>query len=254
MEGGRDPLAQAAELDDEACSHPEGSAAATELRRRAAGLRVEALGPRSYPVLVCDVCFRLTGWTSSDGACAADTRRRLERSDPNRLLLPDARPRPADEPVSALRRLKRGLGIASERDRVREWMLKVVPGETGPTAPEEGWEVEWPVKSEGPLPEGAGILVTFDVESFRFEDGAWRRVDVTRGGKPAALVPRDFPASLPIEALADAWKDFREEVAGHNARVWRAEQDRWEAGYRREVERRLAEDEERGTSGLLDDA
>ena len=124
-------------------------------------------------------------------------------------------------------------------------------GETGPVAPEEGWELEAPVKFERTAPEGAHLLVCFDARSLRFEYGAWRDIATTHGSKPRRLVPREFPASLPVEQLVEAWSDFKEEVAAHNRQVWQAEAERREAQRRADSERRAAEDEERGTSGLL---
>jgi hypothetical protein len=244
-------LDQAAALDVEAGEYREGGPKAEELLRRAAGLRVQALGPRPYPVLVCGACGRLTGWLSVDGLCAADVQRRREHAGGGFLSIADRSPHPATEPGGLLRRIERALGVSRRRDRMRAWLAQVEPGETGPIAPEEGWELEAPVKVERPAPEGAHLLVCFDVESLRFDSGAWREVASTRGGKPRRLVPREFPASVPVEQLVEAWSDFKDEVAAHNRSIWEAESERREARRRAEAERRAAEDEERGTSELL---
>lgn len=244
-------LAQAVALDDEAARLPYDSQRAHELRQQAAGLRVKALGPRPYPVLVCTVCSRLTGWVGAEGVCATDVRRRLESADPNRLGAPDWRVRPVPEAMPLLRRVKRGLGVGTSRDRRREWLAKVDPGTTGPVEPEEGWTIEWPVKVEVPAPEGPDLLVLFDVQSYRFEYGSWRECAVTPGGKPPHLIPREFAASLSIAALAEAWNDFRAEVLEHDERVWAAEHERREHAAQAERERAAAYETEHGTSELL---
>lgn len=244
-------LAKAAALDDDAAHLPAGDVHGHELRRRAAELRVEALGPRPYPVLVCSVCSRLTGWVGKDGACEVDVRRRRQSEDPDHLGAPDRRVRPADERLPLSRRIKRMLGVGSSHDRSREWLTKVDPGTTGPIEPEEGWSIEWPVKVEVQAPEGPHLLVVFDVQSYRFEYGAWRECATTPGGKPPGLVPREFSASLSMEALAEAWNDFVGEVARHNARVWAAEQDRRDGVAQDVRERATAYESEHGTSELL---
>jgi hypothetical protein len=221
------------------------------LRRQAADLRIEALGPRPYPVLVCSVCSRLTGWVGADGACAIDIHRRLEAADPNHLGAPDRRFRPPAGRIPLLHRVKRGLGLATARDRISAWLSKVDPDTTGPVDPEEVWSLEWAVKAEMPAPEGLDLLVVFDVQSFRFEYGAWRECSTTSGGKPRRLIPREFAASLSIDALAEAWNDFKLEVVEHNARVWTAERDRREQVAQDARDRAVAYESQHGTSGLL---
>jgi hypothetical protein len=243
-------LDQAAALDDEAITYRGGGPKADTLRRRAAELRVEALGPKPYPVEICTACFHLTGWVGADGACAADLWLRRERADPNRLGTPDLRQRRAADRVSFLRRVKRSLGVSTPDDRRREWRAKIDPGQTGPIEPEEGWSVESPVRSEGRAPEGPDLIVSFDVQSYRFEYGAWREVDVSPSGKPRRLVPREFAASLDIAALAEAWADFTAEVDEHDRRIWERETARRDAIEREAQELRDAE-AQRGTSDLL---
>ena len=135
----------------------------------------------------------------------------------------DDRPRYDDAPAPVGRRVARALGLGRRRDRAREWLLWIEPGETGPVDPEEGWEIEAPISFEQPAPSGPHLLVHFDTQSLRFEDGAWRPADTTRGGKVRRLVPREFPASLATDALAEAWSDFKGEVAEHNRAVWAPE-------------------------------
>jgi hypothetical protein len=241
--------AQAAALDVEATA--SGGSRADALRREAAELRVRSLGPRPYPVLICNVCFELTGWVGADGACATDLWRRAERADPTDLRAAlGFRPDSTRERESLRRRLGRTLGLASAGERRREWRTKVEPGETGPLAPEEGWAIEWPVRSERHAPEGPDLLVSFDVQSYRFEFGAWRAVDVTPGGKPRRLMPREFAASLDIAALAEAWADLSAEVDEHNRRIWERETARREAIEHEAQDLRDAE-AQRGTSDLL---
>ena len=243
-------LAQAAALDAEAIASHSDERPQAVLRRQAAELRVQALGPRPYPVLICSSCFHLTGWLDANGVCAPDLRHRLHvhggwpRPDDGRLPFPA-------ESGPLFRRMRRTLGVGSRRDRARAWLARVEPGETGPVAPEEGWELEVAVKYEQEAPAGHDLLVYFDAASVRFEYGAWRPVDGTRGGKPRRLVPRELPASLSVEALVEAWTDFVEEVADHNRRVWHAEATRRVAHAAEVKARHEAAELQRGTSDLL---
>ena len=244
-----DLLAKADALDDEAL----GASGAEQdgLRERAAGLRLEALGDKPYPVLVCSTCFSLTGWLDADGVCAEDAMRQQQDGAGGFVDIRDDRPRYEDAPAPLGRRVARVLGLGRRRDRAREWLMWVEPGTTGPVDPEEGWEIEAPLSFEQPAPSGPHLLVHFDTQSLRFEDGAWRPADTTRGGKVRRLVPREFPASLATDALAEAWSDFKEEVAEHNRAVWSAEAERRAAAVSAAEERRLARETESGTSGLL---
>jgi hypothetical protein len=251
MPAGPEALIEQAEaLESEAAAGSEGAAADT-LRLQAAELRRQALGPRPYPVLICGACYHLTGWLDADGVCVFDALRRREHTGRGFYDVRDARVAASREQTPLLRRARRALGIAGERDRVAQWLAKVEPAETGPPAPEEGWELEAPVKYERRDPAGVHVVVCFDVQSVRFDFAEWQPVDATRGGKPRTLVPREFPASLPIAQLAEAWNDFVEDVAGHNRRLWRAESDRRDAAYVSASERRAADELEGGTSGLL---
>ena len=107
------------------------------------------------------------------------------------------------------------------------------------------------VKFEQEAPEGPDLLVYFDAASVRFEYGAWRPVDGTHGGKPRRLVPREFAASLPVEALVEAWTDFLQEVGDHNRSVWHAESARRVAHAAEVRARHEAAELQRGTSDLL---
>jgi hypothetical protein len=209
--------------------------------RQAAELRMQALGPKPYPVVICGSCFAITGWVGSDGACAACwTRKREETSN---TFLPAGAPA-IEQSTRGTRRLKRLLGVGTPRDRAREWLAVVDPGTTGPIDPEEGWDLEVAVKQDVPPPEGPHRLVRFDVQSMRFQDVAWRPCPTSRGGTPRILVPRELPANLPIEQLAEAWNDFEEEVAAHNRAFWQAESAR-------RCTLVGPDEEERGTAALL---
>jgi len=243
-------LARASALDAEALAAHSDDRPQALLRRQAAELRVQALGPKPYPVLICSSCFRLTGWLSAQGVCAPDLRHR-NHAAAGWPSTEDRRPPLPAESGPLLRRMRRTLGLGGPRDRARAWLARVEPGETGPVAPEEGWELEVPVKYEQEAPEGPDLLVFFDAASVRFEYGAWRPVDATRGGKPPRLAPRELAASLPVAALVEAWNDFVQEVADHNRRVWRAEAARRTGAAAAEQARRDAAELQRGTSDLL---
>ena len=243
-------LAQAAALDAEAIAAHSDERPQALLRRQAAELRLQALGPKPYPVLICSSCFRLTGWLAADGVCAPDLRHRRNAAG-GWPSTEDRRPPLPAESGPLLRRARRALGLGGTRDRARTWLARVEPGETGPVAPEEGWELEVPVKFEQEAPEGPDLLVFFDAASVRFEYGAWRPVDASRGGKPRRLVPREFAASLPVAALVEAWNDFLQELADHNRRVWQAETARRAGDAAAERARRDAAELQRGTSDLL---
>lgn len=243
-------LAQAAALDAEAIAAHSFDRPQTVLRRQAAELRVQALGSKPYPVLICSSCFHLTGWVDSEGVCAPDLRHRRHVSadwagvDAERLVLPT-------ESGPLLRRMRRTLGLGSRRDRARAWLARVEPGETGPVVPEEGWELEVAVKYEQQAPEGPDLLVYFDAASVRYEYGAWRPVEGSHSGKPQRLGPRELPASLPVAALVEAWTDFVQELDDHNGRVWHAEAARRVAHASEISARHEAAELQRGTSDLL---
>jgi len=245
-----DLLARASALDAEAVAAHSDERPQAVLRRQAAELRAQALGPKPYPVLICTSCFHLTGWLGADGVCAPDLRHRSHTAS-GWPSTEDRRPPLPAEAGPLLRRMRRTLGLGGRHDRARAWLTRVEPGETGPVAPEEGWELEVPVKYEQEAPEGPDLLVFFDAASARFEYGAWRPVDATHGGKPLRLMPREFPASLPVAALVEAWTDFVQEVADHNRRVWHAEAARRVAHAAELEARHEAAELQRGTSDLL---
>jgi hypothetical protein len=248
-----DELLQRADaLDEDASSVAVGGREAEErLRRQAGELRRQALAGRGYPTLLCDVCFHLTGWLAESGRCVFCEERRLMEEANEFLGLRDGRVATPAASGSPWRRTRRAFGLAGRRDRLRQWLSRVEPDGTGPAAPEDGWELEAPVKYDRRRPDGIGYLVCFDVQSVRFEYSEWRNIATTPGGKPRVIGPREFAASLPMEQLAEAWVDFEEEVARHNERIWRAERERREQERRLAAEQQAAEEVERGTSELL---
>jgi hypothetical protein len=135
-----------------------------EARRRA-----QELGPKPYPVLTCPRCFAITGWLGSDGACLSCWTRRGEHTW--NTVPPLVHPAIAEATVPLVHRIRRSLGMGTTRDRLREWLRLVEPGDTGPVAPEEGWELEGAVKYDLPTPDRAHRIVRFDDRSYRFEYG-----------------------------------------------------------------------------------
>ena len=53
-----DLLEQAKQLENQAMEQGEETSAGRQLRANAAALRVQALGQRSYPLLICESCFK----------------------------------------------------------------------------------------------------------------------------------------------------------------------------------------------------
>jgi hypothetical protein len=253
--GDDDRLARAGELEEQA--RTETLARARELGGEAARLRMEVLGEKPYPVLACSECWQLTGWLGSDDrcdVCISSARREAAFADPHGsfLNLASERSDQSRSGAAAWKRWAAALGARGplERERVAAWNDRVDPDETGPSAPEDGFVIFDVGRGEWPAPEGNDVLVRFSTFAYRFESGGWRRTNQTGG--PTPLTPHVFPASLPMEQLAEAWSDFRDEVHAYNAAIWaeeaaRRERDRQEAKARAE-----AQEEQGGTSTLLD--
>jgi hypothetical protein len=244
-------IEQAQALDNRASAADCSEHDAEQLRKQAAELRKQSLGERPYPVLICGACLRLTGWLTEAGLCVFDAERLASRETTGFYDVRDASHVVATPPSPAWRRAAHALGVTSKRDRAKRWLLHVDPDRTGPVDPEDGFELEAAVRSQRPKPEGVGSLVCFDSQSVRFEYSDWREIPTTHGGKPRVLVPREFPASLPMEQLAEAWADFCEEVADHNAEIWDAQRSRRDQAGQRTAEQQAADELERGTSSLL---
>jgi hypothetical protein len=249
-------LAEAGQLEDQA--RTETLAKARELGMRAAELRMQVLGEKPYPVLVCSECFQLTGWLGSGDrcdVCISSARREASFENPGGSWVSLATDASAfsTQRASAWKRLaaKFGASAALDKERTTAWNAKVDPGETGPFEPEDGFELFGAERGESAAPEGVDLLVRFWLRAYRFENHAWQQI--IRTGGPVPLTPDVFPASLPIDQIAEAWNDYCDEVRRHGAAAWAAECERREG--KRQAAQSLADarSEQRGTSGLLDE-
>jgi hypothetical protein len=219
------------------------------LRDRAARLRRRALAGRPYPALVCISCLAVTGWLDRDGSCDRCLHGRLlseSFADPHGswVDLSDMRTPPSP------RTTRRGLFRSRPDNRAvhAEWLRLVDPDETGPIEPEDGYVVEVAQRSEHDAGDGSCVLVQFTTAAHRFHGASWSKLASTTVATGAILTPATFPTDLPIEQLAEAWGDFRNEIHLFNA-------NRWESQRRDAEEHVRAERTERRTSiaDLLDD-
>ncbi|HEY2603772.1 MAG TPA: hypothetical protein VGI67_19590 [Thermoleophilaceae bacterium] len=222
--------------------------------REAAAVRKQALGAKPYPVLVCSECFSLTGWLGSGGrcdVCISSARREDAFADPAGSWVGFGEPltRAGSEAPSLFKRM---FGSRRSREEALNaaWGERVDPGETGPATPEEGFVIYDADRNEWPAPEGGDLLVRFSVAAYGFERGGW--TPTRRPGGPTPLTPHTFPASLPMDQLAEAWNDYCAEVHAFNAKLWSEEDQRRED--EREEAQALAEarEEQTGTSDMLD--
>jgi hypothetical protein len=226
--GDPDPelLAQALRLDAQARDAGEATAEGRELLEQAAQRRVAALGTRSYPVLVCRECLRLTGWTGAGGRCDPCLRRaqlQAAYSDPHGgFVALDDRRTAHPEPAA-----KHHL-FGRDRARVGAWLARVEPDETGPVSPEPGWELEGAERDEVEAVDGSGMVVRFWTARHRFDGDGWLELDGTLIGRADLPFPSEQSAGLPAEQLVDAWLDYKAGVQAFNARAWSAESARRE--------------------------
>jgi hypothetical protein len=114
--------------------------------------------------------------------------------------------------VGRRQRLERAVALA--------WRAHVDPAETGPAAPEAGWEVEVAKRRESEAPDGTGVLVQFTTARYRFDGAAWLALDRTKISQAELLIPAEFSAGLPVEQLAEAWVDYQAAVATFNRDAW----------------------------------
>ncbi len=255
--GPGDPLAEARRLDAEAMGLGEEGADGRELRARAARLRVEALGERPYPVLVCTSCFRLTGWTTAEGACDFCARRAAaraaERASGGWLPAAAATPSPEAAGGAPSRGFAARLGGRRRRAEAdaRAWIAVVDPGETGPIEPAEGFELESAARDEVERLDGAGVLVRFHTATRRFVDGGWVRLPTSTIGRSLLPNPAEFAADLEVSVLVDAWADYQEAVAAINRARWREREAAEEAELARARAREQALAEQAHASELL---
>jgi hypothetical protein len=251
-----DLLAEARRLDGEAANVGEDGPKGRELRGQAAALRVEALGPRPYPVVVCAGCFRLTGWTTAEQQCDACARRAALRAAraASGGWLPN-RPPPAAGGPSLRTRLSgrtRGRGARAEA-AAHAWLARVDPGETGPIDPEQGYELEGAVRDEVERVDAAGVLVRFATATERFADGEWVRLPTTRIGRSLLPYPTEFAADVPVQMLVEAWTDYQAAVTAVNRARWHAIAAARDADLTRREQRERALREQAHTAELLDE-
>jgi len=259
-----DLLAEAERLVREAIEQGEESAPGRELRAKAAALRVQVIGKRSYPVVVCQGCFGVTGWLSSEQRCDACLREeQLEAAyrDPHGgwVSVAAAHVQPSREPKpesATLRGRLMGLkhpGEAHQRALVTAWMTRVRPDETGPIAPEDGYQVEVARRDEVEAADGSGMLIRFHAATARFHAGAWVDLQTTRIPRHELLAATEMPASLAAEQIVDAWGDFRAAVDAFNGRAWAAGAAQRETQRQADAAHEDAMREQRGALELLDE-
>ena len=221
-------LARARELEAEAARRGEDSSSGPALRKEAAQLRVQALGERPYPVVICSECFRVTGWLDVRGRCDACLRQeqlRAAYADPRGgfVTLGDNRPAHHDAAEhAAAGGLSRLLGgrAARERALADAWLAHVDPDTTGPIDPEDGYELERPHRDQVDAADGTGMLIRFRTATHRFGSREWVALETTTIGRDELLVPTEYSAGLPPDQLVEAWLDYRQEVDEVNRDRW----------------------------------
>ncbi len=238
MSGPATRLERARALDAEAIAVGEDGPRGRELRTQAAALRVEAVGERVYPVVVCTSCFRLTGWTTAAGSCDACARHAARRAAEagaggwGSAAAQAPFPQPLTAPALPLGvRLAASIGArgALHAALARAWREHVEPGDTGPIDPEPGYEVEGAVRDEIERLDGSGVLVRFATATHRFAAGGWERLPSTRIGRSLLPNPAEFAADLEVAMLVEAWGDYQAAVAAINRATWNALAERREA-------------------------
>jgi hypothetical protein len=254
-------LANVHDLEAEAAKDGE-PRSPLELRLKAAQLRVDALGEKSYPVLVCTECARVTGWISESGqcdSCLRDTQLQHAYADPHGgwVVLDDARPahKHVEHPHHGPGAVHRLLGGHAARDQavVGAWLERVDPDTTGPVEPEQGFEVEGAHRDQVVAADGTGTIVRFRTSSHRFVRREWVELESTRIAHDAVLVPAEFSGGLPAEQLVDAWIDYKQAVEEFNASRW-SELSAAREQARLDAEARdAALQEQRGAADLLEE-
>jgi hypothetical protein len=251
-------LANERELEAEAAKDGDAHSP-LELRLKAAQLRVTALGEKSYPVLVCSECGRVTGWLSESGQCDSCLREaQLQHAyaDPHGgwVVLDDARPahKHAEHPHHGPGTVHRLLG-GRDRAVVEAWLERVDPGTTGPVEPEQAFEVECAHRDQVAAADGMGTVVRFRTASHRFEGRHWVELETTRIALGAVLVPAEFSGGLPAEQLVDAWLDYKQAVEEFNTNRWSDLSAAREQARLETEARETAPEEQRGAADLLDE-
>lgn len=218
---------------------------------------MEVLGEKPYPVLACSSCWQLTGWLGSEercDVCISSARREAAYADPHGSFVELATHVTAGRgrPPALWKRAAAVVGASGPLERELEavWDEHVDTGVTGPPAPEEGFVVFGAERSEAPAPEGNDLLVRFSTRAYRFDGGAWQHT--MESGGPVPLTPDVFPASLPMDQLAEAWSDYTTEIEAFNATRWQDEDAKREQERQDTQARTVAREEQAGTSNLLD--
>jgi len=247
-------FAEARRLETEAVETTEER---QELRRRAAALRVQALGPRIYPVLVCQSCFVVTGWTDAAGRCDACIRHaqlRAAFADPHGgwVTMNDLRSPPETAQAHAAHR---HLPHLRHPDAVhdRAWLSRVEPDATGPLWPEDEFPIEVAKRGEIDAVDGSAVIIRFSTLTHVYRGHEWVALEKTRIAMHGLLVPAEFSAGLPIVQLAEAWADYRAAVDSFNRNAWTTESAAREAA---RIARQDHDDtmrEQRHVSDLLDE-
>jgi len=259
----QEKLAQADALSARAMETGEETAEGRELRMQAAELRIQALGERPYPVLICGGCLHLTGWTTREGLCHSCLRRAQTQAayaDPHGgfVVLDDARlshdPPPAAHAGPG--RLGRLLGGRSARERghVMVWLDHVDPDKTGPVEPEPDYEVEVAHRDQLEAADSSGLLLQFRTATHRFTEGAWAELPTTRIRRERLAFPTEQSAALPAEQLVDAWLDYQTAVEQFNRGVWEEQSARREADRVALAEHEDALRKQEHASELLDES
>lgn len=256
------PLAKAHELEAEAAQAGEETSSGRELRLEAARLRIQALGEKSYPVLICSECAAVTGWTSASGQCDSCLRRaqlKAAYADPHGgfVVLDDGRPvrRVDHRSHSGPGTLARLLGGHTVRERAVAdvWLARVDPDTTGPIDPEVGFQLEAAHRDQFVTEDGSGTLIRFRTATHRFDGHEWVELETTAIARDAILVPTEHSGGLPADQLVAAWLDYKQAVDAVNRERWTEESARREAARIAREAREEAMLEQSGAVELLDE-
>jgi len=254
-------LAKAHELEAEAARSGDETSSG-EFRIEAARLRVEALGEKSYPVLICSECTRVTGWTSASGQCDSCLRRaqlKAAYSDPHGgfVVLDDSRPvhRVDHRSHSGPGTLARLLGghTARERATIGAWLARVDPDVTGPIDPEPGFGLEVAHRDQVVAADGTGTLIRFRTATHRFDGRDWIELETTTVARGGLLVPTEHSGGLPADQLVDAWLDYKQAVEAVDRERWSRESASREVARIEREDREDAMRRERDAAELLDE-
>ena len=256
-------LAGADKLHVEAIDAGDDTPRGRELRAQAAKLRIEALGQRSYPVLVCERCLQLTGWTSSEGLCDPCLRHAQTQaaySDPHGgfVNLNETR-RPYESPPGGHSKpgaIARILGGRAGRERARAvtWLTRVDPDRTGPIDPEAGYEVEVAHRDQIDAVDRSGLLVQFRTATHRFDEDEWVELGTTKARRDQLVFPTEQSAALPAEQLVEAWLDYRAAVEAFNCARWTDQSAERERNREAAAAREQALTEQQHAAELLDES